>query len=743
LVNKVIDSVNVELQRISRNCRIVYVRREAVGDPEYGPMINEIGIHPILSRALLDYGIERLYSFQYEAYLKIMNGSSVFIVSGTATGKTEAFIIPVIDRILKDCLRALVIYPTKALARDQLTRFKQFSFLSGCRTDIFDGDTSESERRRIVENPPNILISNPDMIHFGLVYSPRFRRILEGIEVIVLDEAHVYEGVLGSHMRMIIERLKKLLDNNLQFIASSATIGNPGEFGKLLLNEDVDVVQGPSRRRGLAYHVLVSTGGLSRWTITGKLISILSSLGLKVLTFTDSQQMAEVVARIARENGSKILVHRAGLLREDRVRVEEAIKSSMIDGVVSTPTLELGVDIGSLDAVVMAAPPPSYVKYLQRAGRAGRRGRVGYVFLILGDDPIDAYYERKPKEYYSQELTPIVFEPNNMEILKTHILALALQYFKISENLIPNEWGSIIEELVNEGYLTKRNESYRPTSRVWREFRERSLRSAGPEILISDGQNIIGRRELPAALHDLHPHAIYLHQGRIYEVTDLNIKRGVAIVKDLDYEWPYYTRPLYDANIDNVDIKEERIENEIPIVYGSGLVTKTVIGYATYSLYGGVNQKPESIEFLDNPVSWSYNTKIMISRYADYVEPEAIHALEHAIIHAARPVVGASINDLGGISYPDGHIVIYDSTPGGSGLTKLLYMKLEKAHKIAYQILSKCRCDDGCPRCIYDPFCGNNNRTLSRRKALKLIKSVIGTKTKIKAEPILTGKPIA
>ena len=741
MINEVIDSIAVKLQKISGNCRIVYVRREAVGNPKYGPMINEIGIHPILSRTLLDYGIERLYSFQYEAYLKIINGSNVFIVSGTATGKTEAFVIPVIDKVLKEDLKALVVYPTKALARDQLTRFKQFSFLSGCRADVFDGDTLESERRRIVENPPNILISNPDMIHFGLAYSPRFRRILKDTRILVLDEAHVYEGAFGSHMRMIIERIRKLLDNNLQFIASSATIGNPDEFSKLLFNEDLDVVQGPSRRRGLAYHILVSTGGLSRWTITGRLISILSSLGLKVLSFTDSQQMAEVIAKIARENGSRILVHRAGLLREDRVRVEEAIKSNMIDGVVSTPTLELGIDIGSLDAVVMASPPPNYVKYLQRAGRAGRRGRVGYIFLILGDDPIDAYYERKPKEYYSQELTPIVFEPNNTEILKTHILALALQYFKIPENLIPSEWRSVIEELANEGYLIKHNKSYRPTSRVWREFRERSLRSAGSEILISNCQNIIGRRELPAALHDLHPHAIYLHQGRVYEVTDLNIRRGVAIVKELGYEWPYYTRPLYEASIDNVDIKEEKVEEGIPIVYGNGLVTKTVIGYVKYSLYGGVNQKPENIEFLDNPVSWSYNTKIMISKYADFVEPEAIHALEHAIIHAARPIVGASINDLGGVSYPDGHIVIYDSTPGGSGLTKLLYMKLRKAHKIAYQILNRCKCNDGCPRCIYDPFCGNNNRTLSRRKALKLIKSI--AKTKINNEPVLIGKPIA
>jgi DEAD/DEAH box helicase domain-containing protein len=723
--NEVVDSVDVELQKVSEKCRVIHVRREVVGDPEYGPMIGELSIHPMLSRALLDYGIERLYSFQYEAYLKIMGGSNVVIVSGTATGKTEAFIIPVIDRVLKEGLRALIIYPTKALARDQLNRFIQFSPPLSYRAAVFDGDTLEGERRRIVESPPHILITNPDMIHFGLAYSSRFRRALQGVKLVVLDEAHVYEGAFGSHMRMIIERLKILLGSGLQFIASSATIGNPEELGKLLFNDDVHVVYGLPRRRGLAYHVLVSSGHLSRWTVTGRLISILSSLGLKVLTFTDSQQMAEVVARIARQNGSNVLVHRAGLLREDRVKVEDAIRSGEIDGVVSTPTLELGVDIGSLDAVVMAAPPPSYVKYLQRAGRAGRRGRVGYVFLVLSDDPIDAYYERKPEEYYAQELTPIVFDPSNDEVIKSHVLAMAIQYFKFSEDQLPSEWRGSLKALVADGYLVKHGGLYRPTIKAWREFERRGLRSACSEIVIVDGRNIIGRRELPAALHDLHPNAIYLHQGRVYKVLELNLNMGIAKVERLGDDWPYYTKPLYEVDVDNVNIKEQSRIDSVPVAYGEGLVTKTVVGYATYHIYSGSDQKPENIEFLDTPVSWAYNTKIMIGRYANYVEPEAIHALEHAIIHAARPVVGAGISDLGGVSYPSGHIVVYDSTPGGSGLAKLLYRRLGKAHRVAYEILSQCGCEDGCPRCVYDPFCGNNNRTLSRRGGLKLIEAVL------------------
>lgn len=722
--------VDAEIRKLHDKCRIIYYRVEEEGRPEYGPRVDEVNLHRSLSKTLLLHGFERFYLFQYEAYRCISRGDDTLIVSGTATGKTEAFIVPVIDRILKDGVRALIIYPTKALARDQFGRFARFGFISGFRVAVFDGDTPESERRRISEDPPHILITNPDMIHYGLAGSSRFRRIVRDVELVILDEAHVYEGAFGSHMKCILERLK-LTAGKLQFIASSATIGNPYDFGKMLFGRDIRVVYGPQRRMGAIYHAMISAGRLSRWTLVSKLISILASHGLKTLTFIDSQQMAEVVAKLARRYGVNIYVHRAGLPREERVKVEAMLRYGMIDGVVSTPTLELGIDIGSLDAVIMAAPPPSYIKYLQRAGRAGRRG-LGYVFMILGDEPIDAYYERAPSEYYEQELTPIVFEPNNDEIVKLHILGVIAQGARVYRRM-PVEWRNLMDTLIATGWVIRDDGYYRLTEDGWKALREAGLRSAGPRISIYDVDNsIIGFRELPAALHDLHPYAIYIHQGEVYEVAELDLDKLIARVKRVGYDPGFYTRALYEAYVDDIHVEEERYVDDIPVVYGDGFITRSVIGYTIHDLYGRDVDQPLLIRYLDKPVSWRYKTKLMAAVYGDGFDIEGLHALEHVLIHSARIVAGAGLTDLGGISYPSGHVIVYDSTPGGSGLAKLLYRSLERAHRVSYRILSECLCDDGCPRCVYDPFCGNGNKLLSRRSALDILESVL--KKRVKAE---------
>jgi len=519
------------------------------------------------------------------------------------------------------------MYPTKALAKDQRLRLTRICFSVGATSAIYDGDTPEHERRAIAENPPSVLITNPDMLHYGLAYSARFRRLVQDVGVVVMDEAHVYEGAFGSHVRMVLERLKRTVRRRLQFIASGATIGNPSELGRLLFDREVEVVVGLPRRRGLAYHVMLSTGGLSRWAVASRLIAFLARVGLKVLGFTDSQQMAELLARMARREGANVAVHRAGLPRSERVKVEEALRSGSLDGVVATPTLELGIDIGSLDAVVMAAPPPSYVKYLQRAGRAGRRGVPGYVFMVLGDDPIDAYYEARPEEYFSQELTPVVFDPDNEEVLKLHVLAYAIQVGRLRRRDLPPSWLKAAVKLEAQGLLALRGPAYYPTREAWSLVRERGLRGVGPEVQVVCGE---------------------------VESLDLEaLKASVRRVGDL----PYYTRPLYEVDVVDLSFEERRVVDGVEVAYGEGTVTKTVVGYAKYLVqYAEDRARPEAVKYLDEPISWSYRTKLMEARYAECADPEAIHALEHAIIHAARPIVGAGLTDLGGVSYPSGHV---------------------------------------------------------------------------------------
>ncbi|RLI10893.1 DEAD/DEAH box helicase [Candidatus Bathyarchaeota archaeon] len=729
-LDEVLSKIGHWLASTPGRAKLVYVRKEVVEEPELGPEVGQVGLHEVLVERLRARGIERLYKFQHEAYKAISAGRDVFLVSGAATGKTEAFVIPLLDRALKEGARSAVIYPTKALARDQLARFLSYTVPFLLRMDVLDGDTPEKERARIYANPPHLLITNPDMIHFSLPRSGKFRRLLSGVGALVLDEAHVYEGSFGSHVRMIMERLKAFLGPDIQFVASSATIGNPDELGELLFDRPVQVIEGRPRRRGIAYHALVSSGLLSRWTVAARLIYVASRLGLRCLTFVDSQQMCEVVARIAKREGAHVMVHRAGLLREERREVEDKLRSGELDGVVATPTLELGIDIGSLDAVIMAAPPPSYARYLQRAGRAGRRDRPGYIFTVLADDPIDAYYERRPERFFEQELTPVVFEPYNEEVAKIHLVALAMERGgRLKLDALPKGWEGALELCLKEGYAVLKAGWLLLTKRAYREFRAYSLRSAGREVRIIEAATgaRVGTRSLPMALHDLHPGAIYLHQGRTYEVKRLDLERYVAYVKRMPDDLPFYTRPLYNVEVSGLALSANRRAHGVEVAYGSGTITKTVWAYVIRHLYGGEEglAEPAPLVPLDEPVSWSFRTKLLVARYGEAAQPEAIHALEHAIIHAARPVVGAGLNDLGGVSYPTGHIVIYDATPGGSGLAKLLFKRLEKAHEIARDILANCDCEDGCPRCIYDPFCGNNNRVLSRKGALKLIEAVL------------------
>ncbi len=739
--------------------RIVYSRREETVEPEKGPSIEEAGLPKPLVDALHRRGIKRLYRFQWEAIKSILDGYNTVIVSGTGTGKTEAFLIPVIAQCLEKPdvrPRALVLYPTKALARDQFQRIQELLGYSGAYATVYDGDTPARDRRRIGLNPPQILVTNPDMLHIGLVFSPYIRRMARRVDYVVVDEMHVYEGVFGAHVRAVVERLKVFTKKKLLFIGSSATVGNPERHGETLFGEKVRVVRGPPMRRGVAYHVMVSSGYLSRWTVAAGVASILASMGLRVLVFTDSQQMAEVLARIIRRSyGREFLVHRAGLSPLERRVVETKLSRGEVDGVVATPTLELGIDIGYLDAVVMASPPPSYAKYLQRAGRAGRRGRTGYVFLVLGDDPIDSYFESNPVEYYRQEVPPVYLEPGNEEVLRIHALALLVQQGYVYRRLgISSEWFRALDKLVSEGLAVKTGYLYHPVPRVSRRelLKYKTIRGCGPQVSIVDysSREAIGYRELPMALLDLHPNAIYLHSGRVYRSLGIDIGRRIAFVERISDDTPYYTRPLYTTDLLEYSIVMERISRSgVPLAYADTVISITLVGYTVYSIYS--TSKPTRIEYLEKPITYSYKTKALLLKYPVNPEwsmmenAEAFHAIEHVLITAARPVCGASLGEMGGISYPSGDIVVYDGAHGGSGLARLLYERFEKAEELAYKIVSNCKCIDGCPRCVYSPYCGNNNKVLSRRKAEYILYKVLYGREEIQEKPCSKryGEPIA
>lgn len=707
--------------------KIIAVNREVSGEPEPGPSVADAGLPQDVVEALARRGIDRLYRFQWEALQKIREGKDVVIVAGTGTGKTEAFLLPVIAKEGS----ALLLYPTKALARDQAKRLSQILGYTRARYAVLDGDTAPAERRSIYEDPPNIIISNPDFVHMALAMSREFRELMSRIDAVVLDEMHVYQGVFGSHVKWIIYRLLQEA-GDLQLIGSGATIGNPEDIGPKLFNKPyVEVVRGPPRRRGQALHAFVSYGNLSRWSFAAYLIASLVKSGLKVLGFTDSQQMTELVARIAKkEYGVDVGVHRAGLPAEHRRSVERRFSEGSLSAVVATSTLELGIDIGDLDAVVMASLPKSYTSYVQRAGRAGRRGRPGLVLTLMGDDPIEAYYSSRPSEFFGRAPDPAYIEPSNPEVAAVHLAAMLLQRGAIRVSTLPDEFKSVVERLVREGLARRRSDALLVNYRAAANYvQSRSLRSAGPMVKIVSGAKVIGEREMPMALYDLHPGAVYYHAGRPYISTLLDLNSMRAQVSELPQSVSFYTKPLYNIDILEVDIEDERSYGPVAAAYGRVHVKVSTTGYVVKDEFSGTTISEVTY---DVPISWDYWTKGVLLRYPlmdfDTVEESlsAYHALEHVLISAARPVVGASDTDLSGVSYPTGHIVIYDSHVGGNGASRLAYERLLRVQEIAKSIVSSCTCQDGCPRCVYSPYCGNNNRFLSRHGALRVLEGLRG-----------------
>jgi DEAD/DEAH box helicase domain-containing protein len=740
------DEVLREISIENRH-RVVYVHFEPPREPELGGPVEKTVSDSYLLEALKKRGIANLYKFQEEAINAIRNGKNTLIISGTGTGKTEAFLIPIIEDLLKEPnARAVLVYPTKALARDQVERIQYYtSAVFGFRVGVYDGDTPDRERENLQSYPPKILITNPDMLHISLRKAGFLQEFLQETKYIVLDDAHIYSGVFGAHVYYILRRLKRIVKNEPVLVASSATIGNPEEFAEKILGENYTIVSAGATRRAPIYHVMLRPVLRSKLAESIYLLQLLSSRKLKTLLFVDSHKVAESVSLLAKQAGVKVEVHRAGLLPEHRKRVEEKLKKGEIDAVVATPTLELGIDIGELDAVIMHNIPPTYSKYLQRAGRVGRRGKTGYVFLILGDDPISSYYERNPQEFYTQVSDPVFLDPANEEVVRVHLVAMSLDSpFKLEE--LTTFEREVCKRMEEEGYLKKDiNGYYQPTLKGLRFLRSReNIRGVGEQIkIVTETGKVLGYREYPQAIKELFPGAIYLHAGTPY--ISLGIKKGKAVVKLLPVKMPpVTTSPLYYTYPYDGKVYLEREVMGIHVRYLDLTIEDHVYGYVTKTFPEGqvVSQK-----LLEDELTYSFKTKGILlefppqQEWTDIQNAEAFHAIEHALIFAGQMIVGASQTDMGGISFPTGQIYIYDSFPGGSGVTKQLFYKLEEALKRAYNIVSKCNCEDGCPRCIYSPYCGNNNQMLSRRKAESVLKEVFSLK--ILRKPVQrTGRPI-
>jgi len=701
--------------------------------------------------ALEKMGIKNLYNFQFKAIKNILEGKNVVIVAPTGAGKTEAFTLPVFQKILEDKYsKALFLYPTKALARDQLPKLKRLGELAGIRVEVFDGDVPRSERIRILKDPPEVIVSNMDTIHLHLMYRTAFSEILKKVKYLVLDELHTYLGTFGSNAFFIIKRLKRLTDG-LQIIGASATIANPKEFGEILFDSKVEVIYGDRGKRGRIHFCILFPTLRSSRSLILDLIKKLYKEGYKFLIFSSSHLGAELNSFFANREGLNVKVHRAGLDARERRKVEMEFKEGIIRALSSTPTLELGIDIGEVDATITDMVPINRV--IQRIGRIGRRGQESLAFLVLNNEsPIGQYYRENPDQYF-KDFELAFLDPLNPIIAKKQILAMALDK-PIREEEV-KEYKRILEELLKEDLLVKRGDKYFPNYReAYRSLKGYNIRGSGFNIDIYFKGKKVGERNLPIALEELHPEAIYFLGGKRYKVKSLNLSKegGKAELDIIPSNYPYYTRAYRVEYPKILEIHERNIFFDVEVIYCSLEIDKRILGYFLKE----INQEVKGdLILFDKPISYKFLTKgivfkapeplrILEKGKEEYLLASSFHATEHVIIEGTNSITGGGSLDMGGIAMgSSGLIFVYDGSLGGNGATKALFDRFERACKLAKEILEKCPCkrEDGCPRCTYSYRCGNNNQFLHKLGAKEVYERILSNvRTRI-IEPYDWEKP--
>jgi len=394
-------------------------------EPKMGCKIEDLGLDESISNHLKELEIKQFYKFQEESIQEIIFGENVVIEAPTASGKTEAFLIPVIQKIKKEASKgnvfAIFVYPTKALARDQYPKIQKFSEEIGIDVKVFDGDTKIEDRREIIDNPPQIIITNFDILHYHLWHQTKFSSLLSSTKILVVDEAHVYSGIFGSNVHYIIKRLKRICSGKLQFVAASATLDNAKKFCQQLFGEKMQVIHG-SGKKGQTDFVMLFPSLRTQRALMVELTKKLTEKKHKTMVFSNSHLNSELVAIQAKKQKVNIKVHRAGLMVNYRTAVEKQFKEDSLDAISCTPTLELGIDVGNVDCVISSTIPVN--RLIQRIGRAARKGQRGYAFLALGNDPISQYYKNHPDDYF-EDIEKTYIDPLNPFVEEFQVLAMA------------------------------------------------------------------------------------------------------------------------------------------------------------------------------------------------------------------------------------------------------------------------------------------------------------------------------
>lgn len=701
-------------------------------------------IDPRLKKVFLDRGIERLYSHQREAYDQIKAGKNVVIVTPTASGKTLCYNLPVLNMLCSEPgARTMYLFPTKALSEDQSEELH--GIIEAMGSDIcaftYDGDTP-GDARRAIRQRANVVLTNPDMLHTGILpHHTKWAKLFENLRYIVVDELHYYRGVYGSHLGNVMRRLKRLCEfygSKPRFIACSATIANPRELAETLLEAPFEVIDGNGAPAGEKIFVCYNPPVVNRQLgIRRSYISETRRIAMEMLdhdqqtlVFANNRLATEILVTYLKDACDKgsiptesVRGYRGGYLPKERREIEKRLRAGDIRAVVATNALELGIDVGSLDAVVMAGYPGTIASTWQRAGRAGRRNTASIAVMVASSAPIDQYVVEHPEYLFDRSPEHAYVNPDNLEVLLSHLKCAAFELpLRVGEPFGPHDSTQLCSFLADAGLLHRSNENYHWNSDTYPADTV-SLRSVSSDnfvvIDISGDAKIIGEVSYTTALTTLHEKAIYLHEAKQFHVERFDFKERKAYVKRVDSD--YYT----DA-IDYTLVRPLREFDGAPVIdgvtriHGDVRVNRQIVGFKKIKFYTNENVGAGKLNMPEQEVHttsfWLHFPASYLATLADFTPTErqnGLTGLGNAFRTVASLLLMCDPKDLGVALTEDvnggdstspcawePNLYLYDSYSGGVGLSAPLFRMSDRLFLQTIELIEGCGCERGCPACV-------------------------------------------
>jgi len=713
------------------------IHHQASTEGEYAEM--PAVVDPRLRAALAGRGIARLYTHQAEAFDRVAAGRNVVIVTPTASGKTLCYNLPVLNRLMGDAhARAMYLFPTKALAEDQLHEFNLAveEMGSDIRAFTYDGDTPQDARKAIRQRA-NVVLTNPDMLHSGILpHHTRWARYFEDLRYIVIDELHYYRGVYGSHLANLLRRLRRICEfynSQPQFICCSATIANPRELAEALTGEPFDLVDRNGAPRGEKFFVFYNPPvvnrqlGIRRSYIheSRRLALEFIERKLQTLVFANNRLATEILVTYLKDACGRgpgqtetVRGYRGGYLPRERRDIERRLREGEILAVVSTNALELGIDIGSLDAVVMAGYPGTIASSWQRAGRAGRRQGSSAAVLVASSAPLDQYIVEHPDYFFGRSPEHAHINPENLEILLAHLKCAAFELpIREGEKFGRHDVAEICRYLEEAGFLHHSAGAWHWTQSSY-PADATSLRSVSSDnfvvVDITGEPEVIAEVSFSTALTTLHEKAIYLHEARQYHVERFDYDERKAYVKRVDCD--YYTDAIDYTQVKVLEEAEGEALSGARRVHGDVRVNRQIVGFKKIKFYtmenvgAGKLSMPE--QEMHTTAFWLHFPAGFLARLAGFTPTErqsGIHGLGNALRTVASLLLMCDPRDLGVALSEDiaGELVtfepnlyLYDAYPGGIGQSAPLFRLAPQLLKQTAELLAACGCEAGCPSCV-------------------------------------------